>query len=121
RAGSRFVLVAAAPKEMRTIEIGLIPGSTWIAATEVEYFAPGATVEFDPDLKAYPKPFSQAKPGTYQVMALLDPNHTYAYHGEDEGDLTSAVAKGENLNPADAQPTELTLTPSNPPPFTPAT
>src|SRR5215813_10867238 len=117
--GRLFVLMTAAPKEMRTIEIGLIPGSTWIAATEVEYFAPGATVEFDPDLKAYPKPFSQAKPGTYQVMALLDPNHTYAYHGEDEGDLTSAVVKVENMNPADAKPIELTLTRSTPARFKP--
>src|SRR5262249_5637430 len=78
--GRLFVLMTSAPREMRTIEIGFIPGSTWVAATEVEYFAPGATVEFDPDLKAYPKPFSQAKPGTYHEMALLDPNHSYAYH-----------------------------------------
>jgi hypothetical protein len=114
--GRLFVLMTGAPQEMRTIELGLIPGSTWVAATEVEHFAPGATIEFDPDLKAYPKPFSQARPGTYQVMALLDPNHTYAYHGEDEGDLTSAVVKNDNLNPADARPIELTLTRSTPAP-----
>jgi putative esterase len=119
--GRLFVLMTSASKEMQTIEVGFIPGSTWIAAKEVEYFAPGATIEFDPDLKAYPKPFSQSRPGTYQVMALLDPNHTYAYHGEDEGDLTSAVVKVENLNAADAAPVELKLTRSIPASFTPHT
>jgi hypothetical protein len=118
--GRLFVLMTSAPKEMRTIQVGFIPGSTWIAAMEVEHFAPGATIEFDPDLKSYPKPFSQARPGSYQVMALLDPNHTYAYHGEDEGDLTSAVVKVENLDPADARPIELRLTRSNPADFHPA-
>ncbi len=118
--GRLLVLMTAAPQEMQTVSIGFIPGSTWIAAKEVEYFAPGATIEFDPDLLAYPKPFSQAKPATYQVMALLDPNHTYPYHGDDEGDLTSAVVKVENLNPADARPVELTLSRSTPAGFKPA-
>src|SRR5262245_3176724 len=117
--GRLFVLMTSAPQEMRTINVGFIPGSTWIAAMEVEYLAPDATIEFDPDLKAYPKPFSQARPGTYQVMALLDPNHTYAYHEEDEGDLTSAVVKVENLNPADARPIELTLARLTPTRFNP--
>src|SRR5215831_15810744 len=120
--GRLFVLMTSAPEEMQTISIGFIPGSAWIAAMEIEYFAPGATIEFDPDLNAYPKPFSQAKPGTYQVMALLDRNHTYAYHGEDEGDLTSAVTQVENLDPADARPVELKLTRSTPARFkTPST
>ena len=70
--GRLFVLMTGAPQEMATISIGLLPGATWVAGTEIEHFAPGATVEFDPDLKAYPKPFSQARPGNYQVMALLD-------------------------------------------------
>jgi hypothetical protein len=112
--GRLFVLMTSATQEMQTIRIGFIPGGTWIAATEVEYFAPGATIEFDPDLKAYPKPFSQARPGTYQVMALLDQDHTYAYHGEDEGDLMSAVVKVESMNPAEAKPVELTLTRATP-------
>src|SRR5215475_11424193 len=118
--GRLFVLMTSAPEEMQTISIGFIPGSAWIAAMEIEYFAPGATIEFDPDLNAYPKPFSQAKPGTYQVMALLDPDHSYSYHGEDEGDLTSAVVKVENLNPADSSPVELTISRSIPARFKPA-
>jgi enterochelin esterase-like enzyme len=118
--GRLFVLMTSAPNDIDTIEVGFIPGSTWIAAKEIEYFAPGATIEFDPDLKAFPKPFSQARPGTYQVMALLDPNHTYAYHGEDEGDLTSVVVKVENLDPANAKPIELRLTRSTPARFNPS-
>jgi hypothetical protein len=118
--GRLFVLMTGAPEEMRTIRVGFIPGSTWIAAVEVEHFTPGATIEFNPDLKAFPKPFSQAKPGTYQVMALLDPNHTYAYHGEDEGDLTSAVLKIEKFNPAESGAVELALTRSTPARFKPS-
>ncbi|HEY7184854.1 MAG TPA: enterochelin esterase, partial [Blastocatellia bacterium] len=61
--GRLFVLMTGATREMRTIDVGFIPGSTWIAAKEVEYFAPGSTIEIDPDPQAYPKPFSQAGPG----------------------------------------------------------
>src|SRR5262249_33111570 len=118
--GRLFVLMTGAPQEMQTIRIGFVSGSTWIAAAEVGHFAPGVTIELNPDANAYPKPFSQARPGTYQVMALLDPNHTYAYHGQDDGDLTSAVVKVENLNPAEAGPVELTLTRSTPARFKPS-
>jgi len=118
--GRLLVLMTDAPQEVQTIRSGFIPGSTWIAATEIEHFAPGAAIELDPDLKAYPKPFSEARPGTYQMMALLDPDHSYAYHGEDEGDLTSAVVKVDHLNPADTQPVGLRLTRAAPARFKPA-
>jgi enterochelin esterase-like enzyme len=93
---------------MQNIEMDFIPGSTWVAAMEVEHIAPGVAIEFDADRLSFPRPFSQAKPGAYQVMALLDPNHTYPYHGQDEGDLTSEVLKVESLN--STAPIELTLT-----------
>src|SRR5262245_56078401 len=118
--GRLLVLMTGAPQEMQTIRIGFVPGSTWIAAAEIGHFAPGGTIALNPDSHAYPKRFAQARPGTDQVMALLDPNHTYAYHGEDEGDLTSAVVKVENLNPAEARPVELTLTRSTPARFKPS-
>ena len=108
--GRLLVLMTDSPQPRETLNTGFIPGSTWIAAREVEYFAPSATVELDPDEKAFPRPFSQAKPGAYQVMALLDPNHSYAHHGQDEGDLTSVVVKIDALNPAGTKPIELTLT-----------
>ena len=49
-----------APQPRETLDTGFVPGSTWVAAREVAHFAPGATVELDPDVNAFPKPFSQA-------------------------------------------------------------
>src|SRR5262249_48717190 len=117
--GRLFVLMTDSSQPVDTINTGFVPGSTWIAAMEIEHIEPGGTIEFDPDRQAYPKPFSQAKAGTYQVMALLDPNHTYAYHGGDEGDLTSAVANVENTHPANTAPIELMLSRVTPARFTP--
>jgi enterochelin esterase-like enzyme len=107
--GRLFVLMTDAQQPRENLSAGFVPGATWLAAMEVDSIAPGQTIEFDPDVKAYPRPFSQAAPGTYQVMALLDPNHSYAYHGQDAGDLFSSVIKVENLNPADTAPIELNL------------
>lgn len=117
--GRLLVLMTNSMQPRETLSVGFVPGSTWIAALEVPYIAPGGTIEFDPDLQAYPKPFSQAQPGAYQVMALLDPNHTYAYHDQDAGDLTSTVVKLENLNPAATAPVELTLSRVTPARFVP--
>jgi hypothetical protein len=86
---------------------------------KVSSFAPGGTIEFDPDTVAYPMPFSQAKPGTYQFMALLDTDHTYSYHGQDGGDLTSEVVKVDNVNQGNTTPIQLTIsrrTPGRPKP-----
>lgn len=118
--GRLILFLSDAPQPRQTLTVGFIPGAVWIAAVEVEHLAAGGTIEVDPDLKAYPRPFSEAKPGAYQVMALLDPDHTYAYHGEDEGDLASAVRKLENLNPAGTAPVELTLSRRLPARFKPA-
>src|SRR5262249_44114476 len=84
-------------------------GNTWLAAMEVKDFAPGQTVEFNPDLNAYPHPFSHAKPGAYQIMALLDTDHSYAYSGQNEGDLCSPVIKLRNLTPSKGSPVALVL------------
>ncbi len=117
--GRLLVLMTDSPQPRDTLTTGFVPGSMWIAAMEIEQLAPGGTVDFNPDLKAFPQPFSQAKPGTYQFMALLDPNHTYAYHGQDEGDLSSAVIKVETVNPASNAPIDLTLSRVTPARFTP--
>jgi len=88
---------------------GFGPGSTWIAAMEVESLAAGGTFRFDPEQRAYPKGFSQAQPGDYQFMALLDPDHSYARANQDEGDLYSEVVAVAGLNPADAGTVKLVL------------
>ncbi|MFN0087865.1 MAG: alpha/beta hydrolase [Blastocatellia bacterium] len=118
--GRLIVFMTDSPQQRETLNTGFVPGATWIAAMEVEHLAPGGVLELDPDLLAFPRPFSEAKPGTWQVMALLDPNHTYAYHGEDEGDLKSAVRRLENVDPARAGTIELTLSRRLPARFTPA-
>ncbi len=87
-----------------------MPGETWIAAKEVEWFAAGSTIVFDADNIAYPKPFSQAAPGDYEFMALLDPDHSYARSAQDGGDLYSAVVTVRGINPADTAPVKLVIT-----------
>ena len=82
---------------------------SWVAAVEVDRFAPGQTIEFNPDLRAFPRPFSQAKAGTYQFMALLDPDHSYAYNGQNEGDLSGPVVTMEKLDPSDTGAIDLIL------------
>src|SRR5258706_3371593 len=72
--GRLLVLMTDSPQPQQMVRVGFVPGSTWVAAMEITNLAVGATIEFDPDANAYPRSFSQAKPGTYQVMALLDVN-----------------------------------------------
>ncbi|MEP6496283.1 MAG: enterochelin esterase, partial [bacterium] len=43
-----------------------------IAAREIARLEPGATVDLDADVTAFPAPFSQLKPGRYAVQAVLD-------------------------------------------------
>ncbi len=82
----------------------------WIAAREVTDIAPGSTIEFNPDELVFPAPFSTRKYGDYQVMALLDVNHDYAYAGSAPGDIRSPVISLPGLDPAHAGTMELVLT-----------
>jgi S-formylglutathione hydrolase FrmB len=107
--GRLLVLMTDSVHQRDSLNPGFVPGSMWMAAMEVEQLAPGGSIDLDADRIAFPGPLSQAKRGTYQVMALLDPNHSYPYHGQDEGDFSSQVIKIEDLNPADSKPVELTL------------
>ena len=108
-AGRLLVFMSASAEERQFLSVGFIPGDTWVAALEVTHFAPGQTLEFNPDLKAYPQPFSQARPGNYQVMALLDTDHSYTYSGQNEGDLYSPVLKLRNLTPSNGGAVALVL------------
>src|SRR6201987_5428314 len=67
--------------------------ATAIAAQEVAHLEPGATVELDADVTAFPSPFSQLKPGRYAVQAVLDRDHSYNYTGRGPGDLVSGVVE----------------------------
>ncbi|MFL5523849.1 MAG: alpha/beta hydrolase-fold protein [Gemmatimonadaceae bacterium] len=65
--------------------------ATAIAAQEIARLEPGRSVDVDADVIAYPKPFSQLKPGRYAVQAVLDRDHNYNYSGRGPGDLVSGV------------------------------
>jgi len=62
-----------------------------IAAQDVAHVDPGATVDLDADVTAFPKSFSQLAPGRYAVQAVLDRDHSYNYTGRGPGDLVSGV------------------------------
>src|SRR5207244_1716042 len=88
----------------------LNPRAVWIAGMEVRNVTPAQTIDFDPDTLAFPAPFSTAPSGDYQLMALLDTDHSYTYNGAGPGDLYSAVITEHKLNPAFAGAIKLTLT-----------
>jgi hypothetical protein len=107
--GRMLVFLSGAGDKRDRLGVGFSPGGVWVAAMEVERLAPGESLEFDPDRKAWPRPFSQAPAGDYQVMALLDPDHSYARTRQNEGDLTSPVIQVPALDPASAETVLLTL------------
>jgi enterochelin esterase-like enzyme len=88
----------------------LEPKSVWITGLEVQNMEPGKTIEVDGDALGFPGPFSSAPLGDYQIMALLDTNHSYTYNGKGPGDLYSEILSVKNLTPGAATaPIGLTL------------
>lgn len=83
--------------------------NTWVSAIEVTNMSLHKVIEFDPDQQAFPTIFSTAPTGDYQIMALLDTNHSYTYAGMGAGDIHSQVIRMSALNPAMAKPIDLTL------------
>ena len=81
----------------------------WIAAREVSNISPETAIDLNPDELVFPAPFSTRAHGSYQVMALLDFNHDYAYAGSSPGDIRSAVISLPDLDPARAGTMELVL------------
>lgn len=109
--GRLLIFMTAQPKALEMIEPDFLnPRSVWVTGVEVRNLEPGKPVEVDPDALSFPAPFSTAPAGDYQLMALLDLDHSYTYDGAGPGDLYSAVSKLSNLNPAASAPIDLTLT-----------
>jgi S-formylglutathione hydrolase FrmB len=81
----------------------------WIAAREITNAGPDTLIEFSPDELVFPAPFSTRPRGDYQVMALLDLNHDYAYAGDSPGDIRSPVISLPEMDPAHAGTMELVL------------
>lgn len=83
--------------------------NTWVSAMEVTNISPNKVLEFDPDRQAFPTPFSSAPTGDYQIMALLDTNHSYSYSGLGSGDIHSQVIAMKAINPALIKPIDVKL------------
>lgn len=81
----------------------------WVAAKEVRNLQPGSSIDVDADSLSYPAPFSTAAPGDYQIMALLDLDHSYSYSQMGPGDLRSSVVSVPKLNAASSEPINLVL------------
>lgn len=109
--GRLLIFMTQQPKPLEVIEQDFLnPRSVWITGIEVSNLEPGKPFEVDPDTLSFPGPFSTAPPGDYQVMALLDQNHSYTYNSTGPGDLLSVVTPAHNLNPSQAGTITLTLT-----------
>src|SRR5947209_20493996 len=104
----RLLIFMRKGTDQKEVRPGFVPGETWIAAREVDAIAPGAAVDVDGDEIAFPKGFSQASGGDYQVHARLDWHHDFNYERE-EGDWKSGVATLKGFDPANAAPVALTL------------
>ncbi len=85
------------------------PGDTWVAAREVHDLAPGATVEFDADEVAYPKPFSALPAGVYEAQAVLDVDHNYNYRERVPQDWIGPVATLAGWKAGSAEEPVLTI------------
>lgn len=104
--GRLLIFMTAEPKPLETIQPNFMnPEAVYITGLEIANLDAAKTIEVDPDVLAFPRKFSAAPAGEYQIMALLDRDHSYTYNGMGAGDLYSAVAKVK----MPAAQTELTL------------
>jgi len=111
-----FGPLQSASEEM-TPGFGADADKIWIAAREVTGVSPDKPVDLIPDDLVFPAPFATRPRGNYQVMALLDLNHDYAYAGSSPGDIRSPVISLPDLDPAHAGTMELVLTTRIPEPI----
>jgi enterochelin esterase-like enzyme len=109
--GRLLIFMATNTAAMDTIQTDWTkPRAVWCCAKEVEAWTANKTIEVDPDELAFPEAFSRAPESNYQIMALLDTDHSYASSGQGPGDLHSAVARVKQLKPTETKPVELALT-----------
>jgi enterochelin esterase-like enzyme len=108
--GRLLIFMTNETKPVEMIEPDFLnPRSVYLTGLEVHNLEAGKPIEVDPDVLSFPAPFSSAPAGDYQLMALLDLNHSYTYNGAGAGDLYSEVKTVHNLNPASSKTIELTL------------
>src|SRR5436305_8255583 len=109
--GRLLIFMTSQEKPLEMIEPDFLnPRAVFLTGVEIHNLEQGKPIEVDPDALAFPAPFSSAPAGNYQLMALLDVDHSYTYDGTGAGDLYSEVKAVSNLNPSASQTIELTLT-----------
>jgi S-formylglutathione hydrolase FrmB len=109
--GRLLVFMTNRTTPLETIEPDFLnPRSVWISGIEINNLTPSQPIDVDPDTLAFPAPFSTAPAGDYQLMALLDTDHSYTYNGAGPGDLYSAVITERKLNPSSSGTIKLSLT-----------
>lgn len=92
--GRLLIFMTNNPKSVEIIGTDYTnPEAVYVSGTEITNFEAGKTIEINPDELAFPRKFSDAPKGEYQIMALLDRDHSYTYNGAGAGDVISAVTK----------------------------
>ncbi len=92
--GRLLIFMTKNPQPLEMIEPDFTnPDAVYISGTEITNLKAGKPVEINADKLAFPQKFSNAPAGEYQLMALLDTNHSYTYDGAGAGDFYSKVVK----------------------------
>lgn len=92
--GRLLIFMTNNPKPLETIAPDFTnPEAVYLTGIEIGNLTAEKTIEIDPDLLAFPRKFSEAPAGEYQIMALLDRDHSYTYDGMGAGDVYSPVVK----------------------------
>lgn len=92
--GRLLIFMTAQTKPLEMIEPDFTnPNAVWITGVEINDLPAGKFIEINPDNPAFPQKFSEAPAGEYQVMALLDRDHSYTYNGAGAGDVYSPIVK----------------------------
>lgn len=92
--GRILIFMTKSEKPLSMIQPDFLdPNAVFISGTEISNLQSGKTVEINADDNTFPAKFSSAPSGEYQMMALLDCDHSYTYDGAGAGDLLSDVKK----------------------------
>ncbi len=93
--GRLLIFMTANQKPLETIEPDFLnPQSVFATGMEIKNLEQGKIIEINSDSReTFPAAFSTAPAGDYQIMALLDENHSYTYNGMGADDLYSSVIK----------------------------
>jgi len=115
----RLLLFVAPPSgDSSAVDVNMMaPDSVYVAAKEIPHLAPGELIDIDADDLVFPRPLSQAAPGSYRVQAVLDVHHSYNYDGREPGDLLSAPIAIDLPFPASPTLTLTQVTPERPDPL----